>query len=345
MTNPTPPPGQDPSGVSWTPAPYGQAPPPYGQAPYGALPPYGQAPYGQAPYGSSGQQTCTVHPDRVTALHCTRCGRPACPDCLTPASVGFQCTACVAQGRAVQRPVRTVTGAIQGRRPVVTFTLIAVNLVIFLITALQAKSGTDLSGSWVYRQGGESSYLVASGQVWRLFTSGFLHASVIHIALNMLSLYFVGVALEGLLGRGRFVTVYVLSLLGGSACAMLLSSPLAFGVGASGAIFGVLGGLVVVFKRYRFDLRQLILVLAINIYASFQISGVSWEAHLGGLVVGLAVTAAMVYPKPAIARNVLIGTVIAVLVVVVAIVVIKDAQIGSVFCGISSDGYYTSCSG
>ena len=160
----------------------------------------------------------------------------------------------------------------------------------------------------------------------------------------MLSLYFVGVALEGLLGRGRFLIVYLLALLGGSACSMLISSPLAFGVGASGAIFGVLGGLIVVFRRYRFDLRQLVLVLAINIYASFQISGVSWQDHLGGLVVGLAVTAAMVYPKPAMAKRVQIGTIVAVLVVVIAVVVIKDVQIGSVFCSISSDGYYTACS-
>ena len=86
--------------------------------------------------------------------------------------------------------------------------------------------------------------------------------------------------------RASVPVVYVLALLGGSACSMLISSPLAFGVGASGAIFGVLGGLIVVFRRYRFDLRQLVLVLAINIYASFQISGVSWQDHLGGLVVG-----------------------------------------------------------
>ena len=281
---------------------------------------------------------CAVHPDRPTALHCTRCGRPACPDCLQPASVGFHCRACVAEGQANQRPARTVTGARLRDRPVVTFVLIGVNALIFLITALQAKSGVDMGGSTVFQRGSLVPALVASGQWWRLLTSGFLHLSVLHVAVNMLSLYFLGVSLERMLGRWRFLAVYLLSLLGGSASVMLFTEPLTSVAGASGAIFGLMGGLVVVARKFRLDMRQLLFVLAINLFVSFQASGISWQAHLGGLFVGAAVTAAMVYPRPALQPKVEVGAGIAVVILVVAIVVLRDSQI-SVRCSEVAGSY------
>lgn len=325
-------------------------PPPYGQHPYGQNPsgqhPYGQNPSGQYPSGQAqpvAPETCAFHPDRPTALHCTRCGRAACPECLTPASVGFHCRACVAESRATQRPPRTVTGARAGGQPVVTFVLIGVNVLVFLMTAIQAKSGTDMSGSKIFLDGTLSPSLVASGQWWRLLTSGFLHLSVIHIGLNMVSLYVLGVALERMLGRVRFLAVYLLALLGGSASVMLFTEPLSSAAGASGAIFGLMGGLVVVFRRFRFDLRQLLIVLAINLYISFQVSGISWQAHLGGLFIGAAVTAAMVYPPAAIRKKVQIGAVVGVLVLVIAVVAIRDTSVSPVYCGIGTDGYFQSC--
>lgn len=285
-------------------------------------------------------EVCAFHPDRPTAMHCTRCGRPACPDCLTPASVGFHCRACVAEGQANQRPVRTVTGARLGDRPVVTFSLIAVNVLIFLVTALQARSGVDMTGSVVFEKGILVPGAVASGQWWRLFSSGFLHLSVIHVGLNMLSLYFLGVGLERILGRWRFLAVYLLAMLGGSAAVMLLTDAGSGAAGASGAIFGLMGGLVVVFRRFRYDMRQLVFVLAINLYLSFQLSGISWQDHLGGLFVGAAVTAAMVYPRAAIRRKVEMGVGIGIVVLVVALVIFRDSQI-SVRCQeISSYCYY-----
>ena len=287
-------------------------------------------------------EACAFHPDRGTALHCTRCGRPACPECLQAASVGFHCRACVAEGQANQRPARTVTGARLRDRPVVTFTLIGVNVLFFLGTALQAKSGVDITGSSVFQKGTLVPALVASGEWWRLFSSGFLHLSVLHVGLNMLSLYFLGVGLERMLGRWRFLAVYLLSMIGGSVSVMLFTEPLSSAAGASGAIFGLLGGLVVVFRRFRYDMRQLVFVLAINLYLSFQVSGISWQAHLGGLFVGAAVAAAMVYPRPAVRRNVEMAAGITVLVLAVALVLFRDTQM-SVRCSEVAGSYL--CSG
>jgi membrane associated rhomboid family serine protease len=296
--------------------------------------------YGQP----SAVQTCAFHPDRQTALRCTRCGRPACPECLVPASVGFHCRTCVAEGRANQRAARSVTGARLGQRPVVTLALIGINVLIFLVTAIQAKSGVDLNSSQIYLDGVLAPTLVASGQLWRLFSGGFLHASVIHIALNMVSLYFLGLPLERILGRARFLVVYLLALLGGSAAVMLFSSPLTPTIGASGAIFGLMGGLVVVFRRFRYDMRQLLVVLGINLYLSFQLSGISWQGHIGGLLVGAAITAAMVYPPQAIRKKVQIGAAVGLLVLIVVVILVKDTQI-VVKCTDLTSTMFLGCSG
>ena len=344
----TPPTGPGPEGYQPFPAgqPYpGQHYPPghYGGAQNGGAQ-YGGAPqYPPGQYGAGQQQAptevCAFHPDRPTAIHCTRCGRPACPECLTPASVGFHCRACVAEGQAQQRPARTVTGARLGDRPVVTFSLIGINALIFLFTAIQAHSGVDMGGSALFLHGVLSPQLVASGEWWRLASSGFLHLSVIHVGLNMLSLYFLGVGLERMLGRWRFLAVYLLSMLGGAVAVMLLTDPGSSAAGASGAIFGLMGGLVVVFRRFRYDMRQLVFVLAINLYLSFQLSGISWQDHLGGLFVGAAVTAAMVYPRAAIRRKVEMGAGIAVVVLVVALVIFRDSQIPTRCAEIAGDYY------
>jgi len=270
---------------------------------------------------------CAFHSGRPTALRCTRCGRPACPECLTPASVGFHCRACVAEARTSQRPARTVTGGRLGEQPVLTYMLIGINVLIFLVAALQAKSGVEMSPSSIFRNGALAPTFVASGQWWRLLTSGFLHLSVIHIGLNMLSLYFLGVPMERALGRIRFLAVYLLALLGGSVAVMLLTAETFLVAGASGAIFGLMGGLVVVFKRFRYDMRQLLFVLAINLFVSFRLPGISWQAHLGGLVVGALVTAAMVYPPQALRKRVQIGTLVLVLGILVLLVIYRDSQI------------------
>ena len=288
-----------------------------------------QGPPGYSPLPTA---ACVWHPDRGTALTCTRCGRPACPECLTPASVGFHCRACVAEAQATQRAPRTVTGARVGQKPVVSVVLIGINLAFFLVTALQARSAMDLSPSSLYMQGGLIPAEVASGEYWRLLTAGFLHGNLVHIATNMISLYILGIPLERILGRGRFLLIYLLSLLGASVSVLLFSAPVSLTIGASGAIYGLMGALLVSFKRLGFDLRQLLIIVAINVYVTFQFPGISWQGHMGGLLVGGLMGAAMVYPPKRTRREWQWGTAIGVLIVLVGLVIVRDGQIGTWFC-------------
>jgi membrane associated rhomboid family serine protease len=289
---------------------------------------------GVAPVG----ETCAFHPNRSTQLHCSRCGRPACPDCLTPASVGFQCRACVAEGRPVA--ARNLAGARMNEQPLFTWMLIALNVVIFVICVVQARNiGDDTGSDWFYR-GTLIPAAVALGEWWRVVTSGFLHLGIVHVAANMFSLYIIGLPLERLLGRVRFLVVYLLSLLGGSLSVMLFAPAVSSAAGASGAIFGLMGALVVTFRRFKFSLQQLVGVLAINLIITFVVSGISWQAHLGGLVVGAGVAALMVHPPRARRTLVQVGGSIAVLVVLVAGLWLRADSIRNDQCGDIQGTFY-----
>ncbi|MFD0925377.1 rhomboid family intramembrane serine protease [Williamsia deligens] len=231
---------------------------------------------------------CARHPDRPTGLSCTRCGRPACPECLTPAAVGQHCVDCVRQARG--STPRAVT--IGTTRPRATYALIAVNVVVFVLTALQAHGVGNVGpgDSRAFYDGVLFGPFVGQGEVWRIVTSGFLHYSLIHIGLNMLTLYILGRDLESALGTARFVGVYAVALLGGSA-AVLTFSPMAAAAGASGAIYGVMGGLLVAVIRAKIPPGQIIGLIVINIVISVTIPNISLWAHLGGLVFGAAATA------------------------------------------------------
>ena len=216
--------------------------------------------------------------------------------------------------------------------------LIDINLAAFLVTALQARSVMNLADSDLYVRGGLIPAEVASGEYWRLLTGGFLHGSLIHIATNMISLYILGIPLERILGRGRFLVIYLLSLLGASVSVLIFSAPVSLTIGASGAIYGLMGALLVTFKRLRYDLRQLLVIVALNVFITFQVPGISWQGHLGGLVVGAVVGAAMVYP-PQQSRNAWQwGTCVGVVVVLLGLVIVRDAQIGNWFCLYSTQG-------
>lgn len=300
------------------------------------VPPAGRPPADQG-------QVCSWHPDRPTGLACTRCNRPACAECLTPASVGFHCRACVAEARGAYRPARTISGSVLGQKPVVTWALIAVNVAVFALTAAQAGSGLDIGvRSEVFAQGALVPELVSGGEYWRLLTSGFLHFGLIHLASNMLSLYFLGLPLERAIGRERFGVIYLLSLLGGSATVMLFSERDALTAGASGAIFGLMGALVVTFRRMRMDLRQLVFVVAINLFITFRIPGISWQAHLGGLVVGALVGALMVYSPPARRRAWQVGGSVAIGLVLLAVIGVNAALNPATFCGLAGP-YFVPC--
>lgn len=248
---------------------------------------------------------CVRHPDRPTGLRCVRCDRPACPDCLREASVGYQCVDCVALGNKDVRPARSVGGArATGRdRPqqVVVPVLIALNVLVFAITAIQAGSIVENQRSSVFVEGTLIPGTVGAGEWWRLITSGFLHFGnyggygPVHLVFNMFALWVIGRDLEVALGKVRFLVVYMLALLGGSAAVLLFGDPQGSVAGASGAIYGLFGGIAIVVFRAKMNPTPVVVLLVINIGLSVALPGISLLGHLGGLVVGAAATAALVY--------------------------------------------------
>jgi membrane associated rhomboid family serine protease len=225
--------------------------------------------------------TCYRHPNRETAVSCSACGRPICPDCMTPTSVGMRCPECSKQKTKV-RTVTTLTGT-----PQLTYVLIAIN-----VAAFAATSGGLLReqiGNQIFENGKGALFapLIADNEWWRIVTSGFLHANILHIAFNMYFLYFLGTMLEPAIGKLRFGLIYVVSLLGGSFGALLLS-PDAVTVGASGAVFGLMGAAILVMRSRGIDPMQsgLGITLLLNLGITFTISSISIGGHLGGLFAG-----------------------------------------------------------
>ena len=218
---------------------------------------------------------------------------------MIPASVGFQCPECVREGQASVRAAKG-GGGLQaaGRRwGVVTLGLIALNVAMFLVTAVDAAtegfSPLDNNFSTIFARLDQFPVAVAGGEWWRPLTAAFLHIGPIHLVLNMLAVLVFGSELERQLGRWRFLAVYLLSALGGAASIQLFGNPLQPVAGASTAIYGLLGSLGVLMIVRRQDLRGLLTLLAINVVISF-LPGISLLGHLGGLVAGAAATAIVV---------------------------------------------------
>ncbi len=228
---------------------------------------------------------CYRHPSRETGVSCSSCGRPICPDCMTPTSVGMRCPEC-ARDRTRVRTARSLSAT----TPIATYTLIAINVAAFLA---EVATGVTLGGSdsgWVYVHGALFGPYMAHGyhEYWRLLTAGFLHTSFIHIALNMLSLWFVGRVLEPAIGRSAFLAVYFASLLAGSAGALLFQ-PAIPTLGASTAIFGIFGALIVVARERGIPIWQSGLgpILVLNLLFTVSLSSISLGGHLGGLIAGI----------------------------------------------------------
>lgn len=211
---------------------------------------------------------------------------------MIPAPVGFQCPQCVGAASKQQPTVRTAFGGQVIDKPRVTYALIAINVVVF---ALQYLLGiNEVSGDFGMWPAG----IALGGEWYRLLTAAFLHGSILHILFNMYVLYALGPTLERVLGHARFLLLYVLAALGGSVASYAFSDIRTLSVGASGAIFGLMGALVVAGRRLRYDVTQVLVLLGINVVIGFVAAGVDWRAHLGGLVTGAAVAAVMVHaPK------------------------------------------------
>lgn len=283
-----------------------------------------------APDGTTGVPTCFRHPDRQTYLSCTRCGRPACPDCLRPAPVGQQCVECIREGH---RGTRRATAPFGGRPTggaAVTWVLIALNVAFYIAEwiSLRVVSDLELAGA-----------PVAHGEWYRLLTAAFLHEPRLyglgpaHIIFNMWALYVVGPPLERMLGHLRFLGVYLLSALGGSALFILLNPPSAPSLGASGAIFGLFGAWFVVARRLRVGARGVVFLIVINLAITFALPNIAWQAHIGGLVTGGLLTAAYVYAPRRQRALVQAGATLATVAVIAAIVLLRDSQLGAVALG------------
>lgn len=243
------------------------------------------------------QSRCASHPDRPTGLACSRCGRPACPECLRPAAVGQHCTQCVKEGNASVRRARTVAGApTGGTYGLVTYILMGLNVLAFVVTAAQSRSILDnAADSPLFRAWALFPPAVARGDFERLIGSGFLHIGLFHLLVNMFALYIIGRDVEAILGRARYVAVYVVSLLGGAASVMLLESPLSLTAGASGAIFGLLGAQAVILLKLKRSATPVLVVIGLNIVISISIPGISLWGHTGGLVAGALATAGILF--------------------------------------------------
>lgn len=266
---------------------------------------------------------CYRHADRLTGAQCTRCGRPICGECMVEAPVGHHCPTCVGEGGSQVRRVRwNPADRSRGLTPVVK-ALIAVNVVVFILTSGHPSWQT------MYAQ---IPFEVARGQTYRLLTAAFLHASFLHILFNMFALAILGPPVEEVMGRRRFIALYLLAALGGSAFSYLLGPVNVAGVGASGAIFGLFGAWFCIARSRRADTSGIVVLIAINLVFGLLDPAIDWRAHVGGLITGLAfggVFALSERLSPAQRRAVEIATGIALLVLMVVMVTVRTHQIGT----------------
>lgn len=299
--------------------------------------PMDQQPPGAAgpPPPVEGPAHCYRHPDRETAVRCVRCDRPICPDCMVDASVGFQCPDCVRRGSgtghnaSAARP-RTLAGGVVAADPrLITKILMGINIAVFA-AVLADDSLVDrlmLLGRANFYYGGPPEG-IAEGQWYRLVTSMFLHQEVWHIAFNMLGLWWLGGPLEAKLGRVRFLALYLLSGLAGGALTYWLAAPNQPSLGASGAIYGLLGATAVLMRRLNYDMRPVIAIFVLNLIITFNPwGGIAWQAHVGGLIAGVLIGIGMVHAPRERRDLVQFGTCALVLVAVVLIVVTRTAAL------------------
>ncbi|MET7488255.1 rhomboid family intramembrane serine protease [Streptomyces sp. NPDC005538] len=294
-----------------------------------------QGPEEQRPQDAQGLPGCYRHPDRETGIRCTRCERPICPECMVSASVGFQCPECVRDGSgtghapAAAQP-RTIAGGTVAADPrLATKILIGVCVAVYVVQLAVGDRFTErlelLGQAYVPLFGSVEG--IAEGQPYRLLTAMFLHASPIHIIFNMLSLWWIGGPLEAALGRARYLALYFVSGLAGSALTYLIAAPNQPSLGASGAIFGLFGATAVLMRRLRYDMRPVIALLVINLIFTFGWANIAWQAHIGGLVAGVITGYAMVHAPRERRALIQYGTCAVVLVVVVVLTLIRTAQL------------------
>lgn len=283
-----------------------------------------------ADFARNSTNFCYRHPDRQSFVLCQRCLRTICPECQTQAAVGVICPECLAEQAASRTPAqrtaerrwsRSRAVAVGDTRPLVTYAIIAVTSLAFLVGLIPGVGDTvqDALAFWAPTLYPE---LTGTFEPWRLLTAALVHSGFWHIGLNMLALWLMGRSLEPLLGRWRFLTLYVLSALGGSVAVALLSftTPV---VGASGAIFGLFGALIVIGRHIGANIGGIAIILAINLAIGF-IPGfnVSWQAHVGGLVVGALVGLVYARTRSVRRRGLQIGLLVLIALVLLALLLV-----------------------
>lgn len=285
-------------------------------------------------FASNSDNFCYRHPDRQSFVLCQRCLRTICPECQTQAPVGVICPECMAAERKNRTPAQkraqrrwgsrsagSLTVARSGK-PIVTYALLAVTSFLGLLQLIPGV-GPQITNALLFA----APYLYPSifpvgFEPWRLLTTVFVHGGFIHLALNMLALWMLGQALEPMLGRARYLALYLISGLGGSVMVAVLA-PLTPTVGASGAIFGLMAALLIIGRHIGANVTGILIILGINFAIGFVFGGIAWQAHLGGAIVGAAVAFLYTRTRRREQRTwqiLLLGAVVLILAVVVAFV-------------------------
>jgi membrane associated rhomboid family serine protease len=235
--------------------------------------------------------TCARHPAKWASVVCARCDRPICTDCMIQAAVGWQCPDCVSAG-AKKSPTKKVTfnrpgmtGIVGATNPTpVVITLVAINVAVFFASGFGKVSVID-------RFGFVPNAIHEKHEYYRFFDSMFLHLSFIHILFNMIALLIIGPAVEVLIGRARFIALYLIAGIGGGVAYYLVAPANVPAAGASGAIFGLMGAYVMLAHRRRLPYQQVVALIAVNLIIGFT-GHIGWQAHVGGLVTGAALALA-----------------------------------------------------
>ncbi|GGM35426.1 rhomboid family intramembrane serine protease [Microbacterium saperdae] len=255
-------------------------------------------------FTSNRDNFCYRHPDRQSFVLCQRCLRTICPECQTPAPVGVICPECMQEQRKNRTPAQkraerrwggggSIAAARSGK-PVVTYALLAITSFIGLLQLIPGL-GPQITDALLFA----APYLYPSispypFEPWRLLTAVFVHGGFVHLALNMLALWMLGQSLEPMLGRARYLSLYLISGLGGSVMVAVLA-PTTATVGASGAVFGLMAALLIIGRHIGANVTGILVILGINFAFGFFVGGIAWQAHLGGAIVGALI--AFIYTR------------------------------------------------
>jgi membrane associated rhomboid family serine protease len=304
-----------------------------------------------APGAPSGAvPTCYRHPDREAYIKCQRCEKTICPDCMRDSAVGFQCPDCVREGARSTRSGRTAYGGLRPTNAAITsIVIIGINVAVWLAVMVNGGRNSRLLDYLALRpdglcfvpgQGGYeiaqaqceaagATYWpgVADGASWQLLTSAFTHLEVWHIGFNMLALWVLGPQLELAIGRVRFIALYLISALAGSTLVYWASSQYGATLGASGAVFGLMGALLVIAYKVKADYSQILVWIGINAVLTFTISNISWQGHLGGLLGGMAIAAILAYAPRARRTQIQVAGLVVITALLVVAVAVRTASL------------------